>query len=107
MEWYWYLIIAIGVVLVLVLIGLFGGKKIKSLAYTLVLAVEKLYGQGCGAEKFSLVIKKLSELTKGIIPEAVLVKIVEWAVKRMKDLLQENAESMKKTIKLEENSKEE
>lgn len=98
MEWYWYLVIALGVVALIVIVILFGNKKLKDFAYALVLGAEKLYGQGYGVEKFNLVIKKLSELTKGIIPESILRKVVEWAVKRMKTLLQENHDSLKKEI---------
>ena len=105
MEWYWYLIIGIVAFVAVVLVILFGNKKVKQLAYTLVLSAEKLFGQGYGVEKFNLVIEKLSELTKGIVPKAVLVKVVEWAVKRMKDLLQENADSLKKEIKIDNTPK--
>lgn len=102
MAWYWYLIIGVGAFIVLVLIALFGNKKLKQLAYTIVLGAEKLYGQGYGEEKFNLVIKKLSELTKGFVPEFILKKVVEWGVKRMKMLLQENIKSEMKEIKNEE-----
>lgn len=98
MEWYWYLVIAIAVVVVLLLIGFFGSAKLKKFAYQLVVNAEKLIGSGKGEEKYNLVIKKLSELTKGFIPESILKSIANWAVQRMKDLLEENPESTEKHL---------
>lgn len=98
MEWYWYLVIALAVFVVLLLVGLFGSSKLKKLAYQLVVNAEKLIGSGNGEEKFNLVIKKLSELTKGFIPESLLKSIVNWAVNRMKTLLEENPESTEKHL---------
>lgn len=98
MSWYWYLIIALAVAAVILLIGWFGNSKIKKFAYQLVVNAEKLLGSGTGEEKFNLVVKKLSELTKGIIPEAWLKAAVNWAVKRMKVLLEENSESTEKHL---------
>lgn len=103
MAWYWYLVIAVVVIVVLVLIALFGTKKLKNLAYLLVCNAEKLIGSGKGEEKFNLVIKKLSELTKGFISESVLKSVVNWAVDRMKLLLEENSDSTTKHL-AEENS---
>lgn len=98
MSWYWYLVIAGGVILILLLIALFGNSKIKKYAYQLVVNAEKLVGSGNGQEKYDLVIKKLSELTKGMIPEAWLKAAANWAVKRMKVLLEENTESAEKHL---------
>lgn len=98
MEWYWYLVISLAVFVVLLLVGLFGSSKLKKLAYQLVINAEKLIGSGNGEEKYNLVIKKLSELTKGIVPESLLKSIVNWAVNRMKALLEENPESTEKHL---------
>lgn len=105
MVWYWYLIIALAVVLVVVLIGLFGSTTLKKYAYQLVVNAEKLLGSGTGEEKYNLVVKKLSELTKGIVPEYLIKQIVNWAVKRMKNLLEENSESTMKHLSSEETEK--
>ena len=102
MVWYWYLIIALAVVLVVVLIGLFGSTTLKKYAYQLVVNAEKLLGSGTGEEKYNLVVKKLSELTKGIVPEYLIKQIVNWAVKRM---LEENSESTMKHLSSEETEK--
>lgn len=98
MAWYWYLVIAGAVVAVLLLIAMFGNSKIKKWAYQLVVNAEKLIGSGKGEEKYELVIKKLSELTKGFVPEWLLKSIANWAVKRMKALLEENGESTEKHL---------
>lgn len=98
MNWYWYLVIAAAVVLVLLVVALFGNSKLKSWAYQLVVNAEKLVGSGKGEEKYNLVVKKLSELTKGMIPEAWLKAAANWAVKRMKALLAENTESAEKHL---------
>lgn len=104
MAWYWYLVIAGIVVVAIILVILFGNSKLKSLAYQLVVNAEKLVGSGKGEEKYNLVIKKLSTLTKGIIPEWLLKKAVETAVSRMKLLLEENSESIEKHLKNEEDT---
>ncbi len=98
MEWYWYLVIAGAVVIILLLIAMFGNSKIKSWAYQLVVNAENLVGSGKGEEKFNLVVKKLSELTKGMVPEAILKSAANWAVKRMKSLLAENTASTEKHL---------
>lgn len=98
MAWYWYLVIALAVVLAVVLIGLFGNTTLKKYAYQLVVNAEKLLGSGTGEEKFNLVVKKLSELTKGIVPEGLIKHFANWAVKRMKLLLEENSESTTKHL---------
>lgn len=98
MAWYWYLVIAGAVVAVLLLIAMFGNSKIKKWAYQLVVNAEKLIGSGKGEEKYELVIKKLSELTKGFVPEWLLKSVANWAVKRMKALLEENSESTEKHL---------
>lgn len=98
MAWYWYLVITLGVLVVLLCIAMFGNSKLKKWGYQLVVNAEKLIGSGNGEEKFNLVIKKLSELTKGWIPEWILKSIANWAVKRMKALLEENSESTEKHL---------
>ena len=102
MEWYWYLVIALAIFLILILIALFGSKALKKLAYELVLNAEKLLGEGQGEDKLNLVLTKLSELTKGAIPVSILKGIVEWAVKKMKNMLLEDENSQKKHMSNEE-----
>lgn len=102
MEWYWYLVIALAIFLIFVLIALFGSKALKKLAYELVLNAEKLLGDGQGDGKLNLVLTKLSEMTKGAIPVSILKSIVEWAVKKMKNMLLEDEKSQKKHMSKDE-----
>lgn len=96
MAWYWYLVIALAIFLVLLLIALFGGKALKKVAYELVLNAEKLLGEGNGGDKLELVLTKLSELTKGLIPVSVLKAVAEWAVRKMKMMLLEDKSSQER-----------
>jgi hypothetical protein len=98
MTWYWYLVIALAVVVVILLVGFFGNSKLKSLAYKVVVGAENLLGSGTGKEKYELVITNLSKLTKGLVPEWLLKKVANWAVTRMKLLLEENTESTEKHL---------
>lgn len=99
MEWYWYLIIAVAIVIVFILIYAFGSRKLKDLAYELVCNAERLLGSGQGKEKYELVLNHLSELTKGKIPVSILEKAIDLGVDKMKSMLLEDKESVKKGTK--------
>lgn len=99
MKWYWYLVIVGAVLIVLLLIYAFGSRKLKDLAYELVCNAERLLGSGQGKEKYELVLNHLSELTKGKIPVSILEKAIDLGVDKMKSMLLEDKESVKKGTK--------
>jgi len=111
MEWYYIVLLCIAGVILLsgFTILLFKNTKFRKAVYNWVLqAEERIAGSKMGQEKFAFVVARIHEWIEGIpvvgkwlhliFTEAIIAKIIEKAVARMKETLQKEADK-KEAIK--------
>jgi len=104
MEWYYIVLLCLGglVFLSLFVYSLFKNTKFRQAVYKWVLeAEETIAGSKMGKEKFAFVVARIHEWIEGIpgvgkwlhliFTEAVITKIIEEAVAKMKKILEKEA----------------